>query len=111
MLWWMIDNVNLVYLLLGLVGLVCAVQWWQTRKKRYVIALGVIVALIGLVFLLTRLMVTDRQRLVQTVQEMAQELQERKLDRFFEHVSPNFLHRGMDAQAFRTDVAEKLKRY
>jgi hypothetical protein len=109
MFWWLVDNVNLVYVLLGVVGLVCAVQWWQTRKRKYAIAFGVVAALMGLVFLLTRLIVTDRQQLVLNVRVMAQALRERKLDTFFEHVSPAFRHGTLDARTFRTFVEERLR--
>src|SRR5262245_58555228 len=87
MLWWLVDNANLVFLVLGLVALVLAVRWSLTRRGAYLAGLGVTFTLIAVVFALTLFVVTDRRRLVQRVEEIARLFNPKDLDRAFDHMT------------------------
>jgi hypothetical protein len=85
MLWWLVDNANLVLLALGLIGLVLGVCLWLTRRGAYLIGLGGVVALMALVWVLSLLIVTDRKRLVRTVEDVAARINKQDLPGAFQH--------------------------
>jgi hypothetical protein len=87
MLWWIVDNAGIVYLILGLVGLTLAVRWWLTRRGGLLIALGVTAGLIALVCVLSLVIMTDRKVLVATLREMEEGINRRDLDTVFKHVA------------------------
>jgi hypothetical protein len=111
MLGWLVDNAVLLYVLLGFVGVLLLLLWWQNRTRRHVIALGVVAFLAALVFLLTRLVVSDRQVLLRTITRMADDLEKRRDDDFFHNVSQSFRHNVMDVKSFHEYVRGKLKHY
>ncbi len=87
MLWWLVDNANLVFLLLGLIALVLGVRFWLTRRGAYLIGAGAVVALIGLVWVLSLLIVTDRRRLVLLVEEVTDKLNRKDFKGAFSHMA------------------------
>ena len=111
MVWWLVDHASVVYLVLGITALVLGCLWWMTRKRAYGFAAIVAAALLLLVWLLSVFVVTDRMRIVQTVEIMARAVDQRNLDAFFKHVSPQFKHDLMDAPQFRLYTETQLRRY
>ena len=101
MLWWVVDNATLVCLFLGLAGLVLALRWRLTRQGSYLIGLGVVAALIALVIVLSLTVVTDRKQLVRTVEEVAQQINAKKLDAAFGHFADE-VQLELSGQAPRT---------
>src|SRR6266511_4010770 len=75
MLWWLVDNANLVFLILGLITLVLAVRWRLTHQGKY------------LVGALTLVIVTDRKRLVQIVEEVTEKLNRKDFQGAFSHMA------------------------
>jgi hypothetical protein len=63
MLYWMVDNVAVVLLLLGMVALGFGALWWVNRKRSWLIGCGVTLALMVLVFILSLVIVTDRKQI------------------------------------------------
>jgi hypothetical protein len=108
MIWWVVDHINLVILLLVAAAVVLVAAWWSTRKQPLLIALAAVGALIVAAWVLAQVVVTDRMRLTATVQEMAQAVQERNLDRLFGKISSTFQHAGMDRARFRDYVKAQL---
>jgi hypothetical protein len=111
MIEWLADHVTLLCVLLGLVALACFAHWWLARKRIALVGVAITVVLMGLLLLLSFLVVTDRQQLVNAVNEMEKALQQRKLDKFFEHVSESFQHGHMGKKEFQTYVAAQAKHY
>jgi hypothetical protein len=107
----LVDHAGLWFLLLGIAGLVLASLWWMTRRREYVWAFAGVAALIALLWLLTRFVVTDRMQIVRTVQVMAQAVQQRNLDEFFKHVASSFRHETMNAPELRRYMESQLKRH
>jgi hypothetical protein len=95
----------------GFLAVLLLVLWWQNRTRRYLIALGAVAFLAALVFLLTLLVVSDRQVLTNTISRMANDLEKRRVNEFFQNVSSSFRHSPMDAKAFRGYVESKLKHF
>src|SRR5262245_37903229 len=90
MLGWLVENANLVYLVLGCAGLVLAANWWLTRKRGFLIGLGGVALLALGLFLLTRLIETDRQQIERNLQEMVSNVKKGSLDKAFAHISDQF---------------------
>jgi hypothetical protein len=109
MLWWLVDHASSVNLLLGIAALIAGCLWWMTRKRGYGFAFLVTVALLIVVRLLSVFIVTDRMRIIQTVEAMARAVDQRNLDECFKHVSPQFKHDLMDAQQFRVYTEAQLR--
>jgi hypothetical protein len=85
MLWWLVDNANLVLLLLVLAALVLGVGWWLTRRGAFVLGLAGVLALAVLVWVLSLLVVTDRKQLVRIVEDVAQKINTKDLAGAFRH--------------------------
>jgi hypothetical protein len=85
MLSWVVDNATLVYLILGVAAVAVLLRWRATRQGAYVIALGVLAGLCALVIILSLVVVTDRQRLLATVEDVARQLNARNFDATFRH--------------------------
>jgi hypothetical protein len=100
MLTWLVDNATLLYMLLGIVGILCAVVWWRTRQRPYAIAVGVVLLLVIVVGTLSHFVQTDSMRIEGVVKDMAAGVQAHDLDRVFRHVSDRFTFRGNDKAAF-----------
>jgi hypothetical protein len=91
MLWWLVDNANLVLLALVLLALILGVRFWLTRRGAYLIGLGGVVALMVLVWVLSLLIVTDRKRLVLTVEEVAARINKQDLAGAFQYFADDVL--------------------
>jgi hypothetical protein len=92
MLHWIVDHATLFYVLLGLVAAACAAAWWMTRKKGPLIALGVTVGLMALIFILSLFIVTDRQMIAAAIHEMAGSVEENKPEKIVKHLSRDFAY-------------------
>jgi len=108
---WLVDHAGLVYLCLGIAALVLGCLWWMTRHKKYLVALLGTAVVLGLVWLLTLFVVTDRMQVARGVEAMARAVDQRNLDQFFDHISSEFDHMGMNAQQFRTYMETQLRRF
>jgi hypothetical protein len=109
MLWWLVDNANLVLLVLGLVAIALGVLLWLTRRGAYLIGLGGVVALMALVWVLSLLVVTDRKRLVHIVEEVTERLNQKDLPGAFKYFADDALVK-IDGQALtRKQLMELAK--
>jgi hypothetical protein len=68
---WLVDQAVLVYLLLGCGLLASVLAWWLQRRRSLALAALVCASLLLLFWLMTRLVVTDRQQLRQLFDELA----------------------------------------
>ncbi len=83
MISWIADNATLLYLLLGVIAVALGLRWRTTRQGKYLIGLGVVVGLVGLVVILSLTIVTARQQLVRAVEETAQQINAKNFDGAF----------------------------
>jgi|SRR5579862_1833118 len=70
MLWWVVDNLGLVCVALGIVALCFAAAWWTTRNNKLLAGVAVPIVLIVSAWFLTLFVVTDSMLLVQSVESM-----------------------------------------
>jgi hypothetical protein len=110
MIWWLVDHGANVVLLLAIVAVILIVVWWTNRNPKVLIALASIAVLMLLTWLLSFLVVTDRMRLADTVQHMAQSVREKHVDRLFDKISTNFRWNNMDKAQFRDFVKSRIER-
>ncbi len=85
MVWWLVDNANLVLLVLLLVGVGLGVHFWLTRRGASLLGLGGVIALMVLLWVLSLLVVTDRKRLVLIVDEVAARLNKKDMTGAFQY--------------------------
>jgi len=84
---WLFEGHRVVYYSLGALALVLLILWKQVPRRSYLIATAVCLLLIGLYYLLDRLVVTIREEVKGTVQLMAASVAQRDLDQAFAHMS------------------------
>ena len=98
---WLFEGQTTVYVVLAAATVILFVAWWQTRKRYWFYGTVAFLALIGLYFLLDRLVETDREQIERKLNEMAAGVRERNVDRIFAHVSEQFRLNNSDRAAFR----------
>ncbi len=107
---WLFEGRATVYVPLALVAAALLAVWWfYGRKRRWLYAAGVVVGLVGVYFLLDRLVETRREQIERKLQEMARGVKDRNVDAIFAHISDRFDYRGLKKPAFRA-VAEATLR-
>jgi hypothetical protein len=109
MVWWLVDNASFVYLLLGITALALGAAWWVSRRGKYLLAAGGMVAFLVLFWLLTRLVVTDRKQIVYNIQAMARGVLDGKAEEVFRYVADEFRFEGMKRPEFTDRVARIIQ--
>jgi hypothetical protein len=109
MLDWLVDEPTNAYLVLGTVALLCGAVWWETRQGRILLGVGAAIVLALVVWLLSVLIVTDRRRLIDSIQQMSAAVAQRDTDGIFRHISRDFQLGNLGQQPFRQFVAEVLR--
>src|SRR6516164_1309597 len=93
---WFLDNINAIYVLLGIVALAFLVAGWATRRVKFFLLAGIPIALIVLFWLLTQLLVSDSQQIERNVQAMAAAVVKRDSAALMQHVSEEFRYEGVN---------------
>src|SRR2546423_1927281 len=107
---WLVDDPTNVYLLLGFALLGCAAAWWVTRKRRFAMGSGAVILLMGLVWLLDYLVVTPREQVLDSIEQMGAAVRRRDADGIFRHISQSFtLGSGTTREGFRQVVERALR--
>jgi hypothetical protein len=103
---WLFEGSPTVYFLLACAAVLCAVAWWRTRKRKYLIGAAVAGGLLLGVYALDRLVESDGEQIERKLHEMAAGVTARDYDRVFQHVSDSFLVGAVNKSGFRryTDV-------
>ena len=101
---WLIDHVDVIYILLGIVALGFITAGWLTRRVKFFVYAAVPLLLIGLIWLLTRFVVTDRQQIEANVGTMADAVVAGDQQTLFKHVSREFSHNHMT----REELAKRV---
>src|SRR4051794_32070716 len=86
----LLDQANILYFLLGTAALALVVYGWLRGRARYWLYAGVCVALIGVLWLLGQLVITDRKQIVLNLDAMAKATVDQLPDALFRHVSRDF---------------------
>jgi hypothetical protein len=109
-LFWLVDNALLWYLLLGCVLLAVLAYWWMTRRRPFLIAAGIVAGLIFFVWLLTRLVVTDRGQIEQKLRQMADALGEQKPAEVVKFLASDFHFGSITKQSVGPYLEREVRR-
>ena len=108
---WLIDNSSAWFVLLGIVAAGFAAAWWLRRTKPYLLGLGITVAVIALLWLLTQLIVTDRKQIESNVHAMADAAITGKADILLNHFSGDFTQQGKQGRDLAEAAIRGAKNY
>ena len=108
---WLIDNANIWYVLLGIALLGFGTAWWLHRRPKYLLAAAAALGLIALLWLLTRLVVTDRKQLELNVRAMADAVVEGKADVLLKFLANDFTYEGRKRELIAEGIAKAAKKY
>jgi hypothetical protein len=109
MLWWVVDHAGLLYFLLGVALLALAAAWWLNRERKYLIALGVPAGLLVLVWLLTLVIVTDRQQLRRNIEDMAQAVNDNRPANIVRHLARDFSYQGVTRESAEAAIGNAIR--
>src|SRR5258707_8304438 len=108
---WLADNADIVYILLGLVALGFLSAGWITRRVKFFALAGIPILLMVLFWLLTRMVVTDKQQLQASVDAMADAAIKGDAAGLFKHVSRDFRHKQMTREQLADFIKQAVKTY
>jgi hypothetical protein len=108
---WVVDNANTWYVLFGMIAIGFGAAWWLHRRPKYLLGVAAAVGLIALVWLLTRLVVTDRQQLKLDVGAMADAVVEEKAGSLLKHWAKDFEFQGRKRDELAQAVVKGAKLY
>jgi hypothetical protein len=106
---WLFEGRISVYILLGVTAALLFYVGRQEGQKRFLVAGGIVALLIGVYFLLDRLIETGREQVRRKLAETADAVQPGDLDRIMSLVSDRFSTWGMDRAGFRDFIAPELR--
>jgi hypothetical protein len=109
MLSWLADNAATLYLLLGIAVLILAALWWMTPRRGYLLGLVIVFGLIGIVWLLSVVVVTDQVLLERACREIEHGIQTRDVERVFKHIAKSF-NRANQRPMTRTELHDLARR-
>src|SRR5687767_3479841 len=108
---WLIDDPSTPLLLLGFIAGGLAIAWWVSRKRGYVIGLGIVAALMVIVWSLGFFIDTDAKRIKRKTQAMAAAVARKDIDGIFTHISNDFsFHGRLKKNEFREKAAGYINR-
>ncbi len=87
------ENPLYIYFALALAELVLVVIWYEKRTSRWVLSLVIPVVLAGVVGLVAHLVVTDRERIIAAVKDIARSVESGQLQQLPDHLDRDFTAR------------------
>jgi hypothetical protein len=87
---WLVDQANLFYFILGVVALLSLAAGWSTRRAKFWTYAASAVGLMVLVWLLTKVVISDRQQIVLNLGALSEAVIQKKADAFVRLTSKNF---------------------
>lgn len=107
----LVDNANTWYVLFAIVGIAFFAAWWLHRRNKLLLGTVAAVGLIALLWLLTRLVVTDRQQLEANVHAMADAALQGKADALVKLFADDFEFQGRKRKDLADGIARGAKQY
>jgi hypothetical protein len=92
---WLADYANVVYILLAIAALGLAVAGWVTRRVKFFALAAIPIVLIGLFWLLTQFVVSDKQQIERNVQAIADAAVAKDGNALVKHLSRDFNYNGL----------------
>ncbi len=108
---WFIDNAGFWYFVIGMIGLGFGTAYWMQRRPKLLLGVAVAVGLIALLWLLGRMVVTDRQQIHNNVLAMADAVVAGKGDVLLKYFAGDFDFQGRKRQEVANSVASAAKQH
>jgi len=109
---WLYEGRQAVYLVLACLAVLFVALWTRNRKRRWLYLAAVPLVLIGVYFLLDRLVETRREQIGRKLNEMAAAVRARDVGRILDHTSERFRWEqgsSPDKATFRRKVEEAVR--
>jgi hypothetical protein len=112
---WLFERHAAVFALLAAAGAVLLVMWWRTRKRRLLYGVAAVAAVALVYFLLGFVKETDAKQIERKIHEMEAGVNEKNLDKTFQHISDQLrisargksdLRAGADSALRRFDISD-----
>jgi len=110
-MWWLVDNANVWYLLFGIVALGFAAAWWIERRHKYLLGVAVAAGFILGLWLLSKVVITDRGRLQMNLREMAAAVESGRPEALLQHFAQDFRYDNADRAEVARLVTDNAQRY
>lgn len=105
---WLVDNANALYIL-GAIAAAAFVVAWRFNQRVKTLALALVpLAVMGLLFLLSRLFISDSKQLELNVSAMADAVMAGNVDELFTHVAKDFRYKGIDRDMMYAAVQKSI---
>ncbi len=98
-----------IYIALVFLTLILGVFWITSRNKKLLLAMGIIIALGGIVGVVAHLVVTDREIIIAAARDIAQCVQDKQYDRILPHIDEDFSGRILDRRINKGTIADTAK--
>jgi len=109
MLGWLVDNFALVTFVLAAIAVGCFAYAWSTGRGRY-LAVGLVpVALIAIVWLLGRFVVSDQQKILNSLEAMRHGVEVGDFEEVFRHISDQFRADGRTGEEYAGVLKSALR--
>jgi hypothetical protein len=105
MLAWLVDNTGLLTFLLAAIAVGCFVYAWSTGRGRFFAVALIPIGLIAILWLLGRFVVSDQQKVLNSLEAMRSGVETGDFDEVFRHVSNKFITDGVP----REEYANRIK--
>jgi hypothetical protein len=106
---WLFEGRLTVYLILAIPAVILAALWVRDRKRGWLYGMGVVALLLGVYFLLDRIVETRNEQIGRKLQAMAVAVKKRDADAIFQHFSPEFRLGPFDKAGFRKAVENVMR--
>lgn len=108
---WIVDHASTLYWLLIFAALGFVAAWYLTKRAKFLAYAGAVGGVMALLFLLTRIVVSDRQQIENHLRTMAGFVVEGKSNRLAQHLAKDFLLQGRDREAVARAVVDAARRF
>jgi ketosteroid isomerase-like protein len=98
---WLAEPETVLILLVAIAAIGSGVIAWRTRHRAWVIIAFVSLLFLGLLFLLDKMFLSDREQIAGSVQSMAAAVAPKDFNQVFSHISERFEYGPVNKAAFR----------
>jgi hypothetical protein len=109
--YWLVDHANIWYVLLGIIAVGWIAVWWTNRRPKQLLGAGAAIALIVLVWLSTRVVITDRMQLDRNVHAMADAAVDGKRETLLGLFAKDFQFQGHKAPELAELITKNAKQH
>jgi hypothetical protein len=107
---WLVDNANALYILGLIIAAALVVAWRFNQRVKFLGLAAIPLLLMGVIFLLTRVVISDSKRLEMNVNAMADAVIAGDVDALFSHISKDFTYKGMTREMLYEAARQSIQK-